>query len=76
MRHAYLPRLDQGRGQRQMTFVITYCDPSHANSAGVTVADSEPAVREAIERLRREGYEVTRIAPPIEKHTPSNVSSR
>jgi hypothetical protein len=40
-----------------MTFVITYCDPSHANSAGVTVADSAPGVREAVERLRREGYQ-------------------
>jgi hypothetical protein len=47
-----------------MTFVITYRDPSHANSVGVTVADSEAGVREAVERLRREGYEVTRIAPP------------
>jgi hypothetical protein len=56
-----------------MTFVITYCDPSHANSAGVTVADSEAGVREAVERLRREGYEVTHIAPPLIYAKPTHV---
>jgi len=51
-----------------MTFVIAYRDPCHANSEGVAVAGSEPDVMEAIERLRREGYEVTSITPPIAKH--------
>ena len=46
-----------------MTFVITYSDPHHVNSAGVTIGANEPEVREAIERLRREGYEVTSITP-------------
>jgi hypothetical protein len=47
-----------------MAFVITYCDPHHANSEGVTIGGDELEVREAIERLRREGYEVTSITPP------------
>jgi hypothetical protein len=52
-----------------MTFVIAYRYPRHANSAGVTIASSEPDVTEAIERLGREGYEVTSITPPLTKHT-------
>jgi hypothetical protein len=51
-----------------MTFVIAYHDPGHANSAGVTVAGSELDAMDAIERLRREGYEVTGITPPLAKH--------
>jgi hypothetical protein len=47
-----------------MTFVITYCDPHHANSGGVAIGANEPEVRAAIDRLRREGYEVTSIVPP------------
>jgi len=53
-----------------MTFVITYCDPGHANSAGVTIASSELDVMEATLRLRREGYEVTSITPPLAKYDP------
>jgi lysylphosphatidylglycerol synthetase-like protein (DUF2156 family) len=48
-----------------MAFVITYHDECHANSAGVTIVGKEAEVREAIERLRREGYEVTSITPPL-----------
>jgi hypothetical protein len=49
-----------------MVFVISYCDPNHSNSAGVTAASGESEVREAIARLGRRGYEVTRIVPPLE----------
>jgi hypothetical protein len=48
-----------------MTFVITYCDPHHANSEGVAIGGNEPEAKEAIERLRREGYEVMSITPPV-----------
>src|ERR1700693_2215539 len=47
-----------------MTFVITYRDTHHANSGGMTIDAKEREVREAIARLRREGYEVTSIVPP------------
>jgi len=44
-----------------MTFVITYCDPHHANSGGVTIGANELEVREAIARLQRE---MMSIMPP------------
>jgi hypothetical protein len=53
-------------------FVISYCDPNHSNIAGVTAASGESEVREAIARLGREGYEGTRIGPPLE-HVFSNA---
>jgi len=48
-----------------MTFLIIYRDPRHANNEGISVGSSEPEVRQAIDRLRREGYDVTRITPPL-----------
>jgi hypothetical protein len=59
-----------------MTFVIAYHDPRRANSAGVTIGCSEPEVWAAIERLRREGYEVTSITPPLIHAEPTHVKVR
>ena len=43
-----------------MTFLIIYRDPRHANNEGIALGSNEP-VRQAIDRLRREGYDVTLI---------------
>jgi hypothetical protein len=67
--HRRLPRRD-----RRQPAVPVSLPPSSAKvsamvfviSAGVTVASGESEVREAIARLGREGYEVTRIVPPLE----------
>ena len=47
-----------------MTFLIIR-DPRYANNEGIAVGRSEPEVRQAIDRLRREGYDVVRITPPL-----------
>jgi hypothetical protein len=52
-----------------MAFVITYHDPQHANSGGTSVAGNEREARETIMRLKREGFEVTRVEPPLPKHS-------
>jgi hypothetical protein len=47
-----------------MPFVITYRDPRRPDLAGATIVSSEPQVHEAVERLARDGFEVTLITPP------------
>ena len=48
-----------------MAFVIAYRELRHPNNTGVCIAGSELQVRETLKRLGREGYEVTRITPPL-----------
>jgi hypothetical protein len=47
-----------------MAFVIAYRHPQRPNIRGACIVGSQLQVKEAIERLRREGCEVTRITPP------------
>ena len=46
-----------------MAFVF-YRNPLRPNEASVTIAGSELAITAAVERLEREGNEVTAIIPP------------
>ena len=48
-----------------MTFTITYRDPRFAGFAGASVVTSEFQARVTLERLRREGYEVTNTNPRL-----------
>jgi hypothetical protein len=48
-----------------MTFTITYRDPRFAGFAGASIVTSAPQARETLERLRREGYEVTSTVPRL-----------
>jgi hypothetical protein len=48
-----------------MAFVIAYRELRSPKNEGVCIAGSERQVRETLERLGREGYEVTRITPPL-----------
>jgi hypothetical protein len=41
-----------------MAFIISYRDPRRPGTANARIVSSEPQVREAIEGLQREGYEV------------------
>jgi len=55
-----------------MVFTITYRDPRFADFTGLSIVASELQARAALERLRREGYEVTSTEPrlaraPIER---------
>jgi len=50
-----------------MAFVF-YRHPRHPNEVSATIAGSEWAITAAVERLEREGNEVTGITPP-----PSNL---
>jgi hypothetical protein len=56
-----------------MAFVITYRELGSRKSEEVCIVGSERQVRETLARLGREGYEVTRIAPPISR-APSEKS--
>ena len=51
-----------------MGFTITYRDPQQPDFAGATYIGEKSRALEAIVRLQREGYEVTRISPPLDKH--------
>ena len=48
-----------------MGFTITYRDPRFAGFVGISIAASELQARAALERLRREGYEVTSTEPRL-----------
>jgi hypothetical protein len=48
-----------------MTFTITYRDPRFAGFAGASIVTSALHARETLERLRREGYEVTSTDPRL-----------
>jgi hypothetical protein len=48
-----------------MTFRITYRDPRSAGFAGAAIVNSEIEAREKLERLQREGYEVTSTEPRL-----------
>jgi hypothetical protein len=50
-----------------MPFVIAYRELRSPKSEGVCIVGSERQVRETLERLGREGCEVTRITPPIRR---------
>jgi hypothetical protein len=47
-----------------MRFVIEYRDPRQPRTAGVTLVGSESQAKTVVERLRREGFEVTSIISP------------
>jgi hypothetical protein len=47
-----------------MSFVITYRELRSPKNEGVCIVGSERQVGETLDRLGREGYEVTRITPP------------
>jgi hypothetical protein len=53
-----------------MAFTITYRDPRFTGFAGVSIVGSEQQARTALERLRREGYEVTSTEPRL-AHAPA-----
>jgi hypothetical protein len=53
-----------------MAIVITYRELRSPKNEGVCIVGSDRQARETLERLGREGYEVTRITPPI-RHIPS-----
>jgi hypothetical protein len=53
-----------------MRFTITFRDPRVAGFAGASIVSSEFQAREALERLRRQGYEVTGTEPPLAERTP------
>jgi hypothetical protein len=48
-----------------MGFIINYRDPRSAGFIGVSIVSSELQAREQLERLRREGYEVTSTEPRL-----------
>ena len=48
-----------------MGFTITYRDPRFAGFTGLSIVASELQARAALERLRREGYEVTSTEPRL-----------
>ena len=48
-----------------MTFTITYRDPRIAGFAGASIVTSALQARAVLERLRREGYEVTSTKPRL-----------
>jgi hypothetical protein len=48
-----------------MAIVIAYRELRSPKNEGVCIVGSERQVRETLERLGREGYEVTRITPPL-----------
>jgi predicted membrane GTPase involved in stress response len=55
-----------------MGFTITYRDPRFAGFTGLSIVASELQAGAALERLRREGYEITSTEPrlaraPIER---------
>jgi hypothetical protein len=62
-----------------MGFTITYRDPRFAGFTGLSIVVGELQARAALERLRREGYEVTSTEPrlarvPIERRAaPENT---
>jgi hypothetical protein len=56
-----------------MSFVIHYRDPRFAGFIGISIVPGELQARASLERLRREGYEVTSTEPrlarvPAERH--------
>ena len=55
-----------------MRFVIEYQDPRKPRTAGVTLVGSEAQAKTVVERLQRDGYEVTNITPPLS--SPKNRS--
>jgi hypothetical protein len=48
-----------------MGFTITYRDPRFPGLAGLSIVASELHARAALERLRREGYEITSTEPRL-----------
>jgi hypothetical protein len=48
-----------------MGFTITYRDPRFAGFTGLSIVVSELQARATLERLRREGYEVTSTEPRL-----------
>lgn len=48
-----------------MGFTITYRDPRFPGFTGLSIVAGELHARAALERLRREGYEVTRTEPRL-----------
>jgi hypothetical protein len=48
-----------------MGFTITYRNPRLVGFTGISIVASELQARAALERLRREGYEVTRTEPRL-----------
>ena len=52
-----------------MMFTITFRDPRIAGFAGASIVSSELQAREALESLRRRGYEVIGTEPPLARRT-------
>ena len=48
-----------------MGFIINYRDPRFAGFMGLSIVASELQARATLERLRREGYEVTSTEPRL-----------
>jgi hypothetical protein len=48
-----------------MAFIITYRDPRSAGFTGISIVPDESQARATLERLRREGYEVTSTEPQL-----------
>jgi hypothetical protein len=48
-----------------MGFVIHYRDPRFAGFIGISIVPGELQARTTLERLRREGYEVTSTEPRL-----------
>ena len=48
-----------------MGITITYRDPRSEGFSGLSIVGGEVQARATVERLRREGYEVTGTEPPL-----------
>ena len=48
-----------------MGFIINYRDPRFAGFMGLSIVASELQARATLERLRREGYDVTSTEPRL-----------
>jgi hypothetical protein len=48
-----------------MGFIIQYRDPRFAGFIGISIVPGELQARTTLERLRREGYEVTSTEPRL-----------
>jgi hypothetical protein len=53
-----------------MGFTITYRDPRFPGFTGLSIVASELHARAALERLRREGYEITSTEPRLARAPP------
>jgi hypothetical protein len=48
-----------------MGITITYRDPRFEGFSGLSIVGGEEQARATVERLQREGYEVTGTEPPL-----------